>query len=631
LFCLSGPGVGSHLHVAVTVDGVVGTIVDTFTYDAPVIQQVTQANGATSGGATVTVLGMNLGNSDMSSTVLVGHSECQKTIWVSPTSLACVVPEGFGGIAGKGMDVNAVVGGIIGTYQTSFTFDAPVITSSMKPNGPTTAGSTVTINGANFASMDTTVSARIGETACIKSSWVSSTTVLCVNPVGSGAGLAIELEVSGLKGYAPRGFTYNAPVVTLLAAPNGPTFGSASITIQGSNFGVTDQSPIARVGATNCLTTSWMSDSLMHCEVAEGYAIGRDLVATVHGLSGVGDRIFSYDCPVILDARVNNVPMHGGSVVTITGSNFGQSNFQPSAFIGPTHCIQTQWLSPNTITCMTPPGGSSLLNNLDVTVVLGGCAGALPGVFYFDGADRFDPFATMTAPDGYEWAYPKFLSCEPDFTRTFGGEALSEAATLVAENGVTSVATGISIASTGIGSSNDRLFSMPLGYFLWDAVYELTVTVQGDFNIVDNVDFVFGVGDGKNFVGFNKPDRNQAQSGTYIEGVYNNAEGMLDITSVTASRLWGTVPSSTPNQAVITIRAKDSGKLLDFTFDHGGTITLLENQNNWLQQNMNPGDLSMNLELVAFRKHKDQIMQITSVTAALSGCSEAGASPVVHI
>ena len=68
----------------------------------------------------------------------------------------------------------------------------------------------------------------------------------------------------------------------------------------------------------------------------------------------------------------------------------------------------------------------------------------------------------------------------------------------------------MSCSSSGLVAVNakpDRLFSIPLGIFLKDAEYTVTVRIDGDFSIVPGVDVLFGVGNGTNFVGALKPWR----------------------------------------------------------------------------------------------------------------------------
>jgi hypothetical protein len=69
-------------------------------------------------------------------------------------------------------------------------------------------------------------------------------------------------------------------------------------------------------------------------------------------------------------------------------------------------------------------------------------------------------------------------------------------------------------SSSGLVAVNakpDRLFSIPLGIFLKDAEYTLTLSLTGDFSMVPGVDVLFGVGNGSSFVGALKPWRGNVE------------------------------------------------------------------------------------------------------------------------
>jgi hypothetical protein len=78
------PWKGKNNHVAVTISAVVGTRSVGlgngrgvgFTFDAPVPTDLRPANGATSLGSTITLLGMSFGTTDVSSTAALGETAC---------------------------------------------------------------------------------------------------------------------------------------------------------------------------------------------------------------------------------------------------------------------------------------------------------------------------------------------------------------------------------------------------------------------------------------------------------------------------------------------------------------------------------------------------------------------------
>jgi hypothetical protein len=87
--------------------------------------------------------------------------------------------------------------------------------------------------------------------------------------------------------------------------------------------------------------------------------------------------------------------------------------YSPVAYIGPTKCGQTTWISGTSVICSSPPGGESLLAQLTVRVDLGFNTGSLANIAYIDDASRFDPFSTCPCSGDSERADLLYLRCRP--------------------------------------------------------------------------------------------------------------------------------------------------------------------------------------------------------------------------
>ena len=98
-----------------------------------------------------------------------------------------------------------------------------------------------------------------------------------------------------------------APSVTHTNVTNGPSSGSASISLSGVNFGENDQTPTAHVMMTVCDTTSWSSTTGLVCENAGGSGVGGFLSVRVTSavLAGTDSGLFTYDCsPIVIILQV---------------------------------------------------------------------------------------------------------------------------------------------------------------------------------------------------------------------------------------------------------------------------------------------------------------------------------------
>jgi hypothetical protein len=106
----------------VTVGGLVGTLLGRwqFSYDAPAVSFTRGANGAHTGGATVTVGGLNFASIDPSATVsLELYVPCSSASWTSATTLACVAASYGGGTSRTAV----AVGKLVTTLRRQFSFD----------------------------------------------------------------------------------------------------------------------------------------------------------------------------------------------------------------------------------------------------------------------------------------------------------------------------------------------------------------------------------------------------------------------------------------------------------------------------------------------------------------------------
>lgn len=105
--------------------------------------------------------------------------------------------------------------------------------------------------GSNFGTADYSPCARVGDSPCLVSQWVSDTSIYCQVPPGLGDTLPVLVLVGGQCGGLTACFTYNSssacfasdesePLWSKVTPAAIPTTGGALITIEGVNFGVFD-------------------------------------------------------------------------------------------------------------------------------------------------------------------------------------------------------------------------------------------------------------------------------------------------------------------------------------------------------------------------------------------------------
>jgi len=365
--------------LSVAVSGLTGQIVGVFSYDAPAVTFAGRFNGATFGGTSITLSGINFGASNRSPTIRVGFTECTTTSWRSNTAVLCQLADGYAASQSIALSVH----GLIGTSFQQFSYDSPSITALGIPNAAGSGDVHVTLVGFNFASVDPSLTVRVGMTQCGTSGWTSSTAARCRLPnSGSGLGLNVAAEVFSKISTGVALFSYDAPVITLVTPiANAATTAGITISLIGANFGQINFSESAQIGSTACTRTSYLSDTMLLCSVPPGSGGALKATFSRQGAVGTMCNAFTYDSPVITEVVTLNGPAKSGAVVTIRGTNFGPSGSSPTGFVGNSVCANTAWITPTTIECLTAMGTRQ---NHMLGVVLTGRVGTSSSTFTFD-------------------------------------------------------------------------------------------------------------------------------------------------------------------------------------------------------------------------------------------------------
>ena len=157
---------------------------------------------------------------------------------------------------------------------------------------------------------------------------------------------------------------YDEPVVTGVNPNHGPTGGGSKITVLGKNFGVQDSRPTVSIGHTPCTLTVWQSDSSIVCTVPAGQGRDHLIEATIIGAHSKENALvrFSFDSPVVSALSPSNIPPTDAIALTLYGEAFGGPDSVLNAFIGPTKCLKTSWVSSTALTCTTPAGTGAAKN-----------------------------------------------------------------------------------------------------------------------------------------------------------------------------------------------------------------------------------------------------------------------------
>jgi len=191
--------------------------------------------------------------------------------------------EGHSGMSGT-LTVNAVAG--------------PTITSVSPATGPTSGGTTITINGTNFASG---AAVTIGGRAATNVTVVNASTITAVTPLGPANELAsqpLEVVVTNADGQSvtkAQAFAYFVPPpsITSLTPSAATTSGGTTVTIKGAGF-TTAVVTTVKFGGT-AATNVTIVDAVTMTVTAPAHAAGTvDVTVQVGSQSTTKSSAFAY-------------------------------------------------------------------------------------------------------------------------------------------------------------------------------------------------------------------------------------------------------------------------------------------------------------------------------------------------
>jgi hypothetical protein len=399
LVATSPPGTGT---VDVTVSTIYGTsatsMADRFSYSStpmpgPTITSLSATSGPSGGGTTVTINGSNLANATVAfgsrSNLATVHSDTGSQIVVTTPSFALSSP------------MDAVFVFVTTPFGTSanppeFTYTLnPEITGLGPASGPTTGGTSVTINGADlgdatgvlFGTMTATIISD-AESQIVAVSPPGTGTVdvtVTTNPalsfVYSGPSLTSALSTADHFTYAMSSVA--APAVSGISPAAGFAWGGTVVTISGKNLA----NATAVTFGTNAATITSNTATQIVATSPVGAGTVDVTVTTAGGTSSTtpADQFIYVPGPAVTEVSPPAGPAAGGTAVTISGTNLANAS---AVYFGAN--LATILSDTATQIVAASPAG---IGTVDVTVVTASGDSAVSP------ADQFN-YATLTIGTG---------------------------------------------------------------------------------------------------------------------------------------------------------------------------------------------------------------------------------------
>jgi hypothetical protein len=238
---------------------------------------------------------------------------------------------------------------------------APTLTSVSPASGPTAGGTTITLTGTNFVSGATV---RVGGVAATNVAFASSTRLTARTPAGTaGARDVLITNPNGQAAVRVGGFSYTTTSTALTATSvsplSGPTSGGTVITVTGTGF--VSGATIA-IGGTAATGVTFLSATQLRAttpaKAAGGYSV---IVRNPSGQTANTPVGFTYTgstpppptstTPSADTVSPRSGPTTGGTLITVTGSNFVSG---ATIKIGGVAATSVTFVSSTRLTARTP-------------------------------------------------------------------------------------------------------------------------------------------------------------------------------------------------------------------------------------------------------------------------------------
>lgn len=253
-----------HAYALATGSATVSACVGSVCGSAPVTLSASQllitslSPAAGSVGTAVIVAGTGFGATQGTSTVTFNGVAATASSW-SSTGIVVTVPIG----ASTG-NVVVTVGSATSNGGAFTVISGPVITGLSPAIGA--PGTSVTLTGSNFGSMQGSSTVTFNGAAATVSTWSDTSIVASVPALASTGNVVVSVS-----GVASSGALFTVTGIANVTPQNGPI--STLVDIAGSGFGTTQGSGVASINGTPMNVVSW-SDSQIFAAVASGTTTG---------------------------------------------------------------------------------------------------------------------------------------------------------------------------------------------------------------------------------------------------------------------------------------------------------------------------------------------------------------------
>lgn len=242
----------------------------------------------------------------------------------------------------------------------------PTATIVSPASGTNAGGTSVTITGSGFSTLDTTnpAAVKFGDTNAKSFTVVSDIKMTAVTPAGTNGAAVVTVTNTTGTSSGKLSFIYRAPLTATFdsvigAKPGGGTV--VAVAVEGGTIGATlkefsGEKVVAKVGDANALV-SWVDESNVKITIPASTKTTEQKITLVHdGVIGPLSTSTVRYAPGVTSVLPAKVSTAGGGSVTITGVGF--SSDVTDVTFGDTKATSFSVASPTQIIAVVPAGES---------------------------------------------------------------------------------------------------------------------------------------------------------------------------------------------------------------------------------------------------------------------------------
>jgi DNA-directed RNA polymerase subunit H (RpoH/RPB5) len=358
--CKTSAGVSKSLKLVVTSGNTRSSLSLALSFDVPGVKGALPSNLQSVLAAWVTVLGIGFGTElGYSQQGQIGETSSQATRWISDSSLACKSH----GLPSNRLEAVITVGASISAMSSAVSYDGPSLSSLSRTNVRPVLGQIIKFDGFNFALIDISSTARLGETACGKTAWLSATTIMChVSQFAQTYGTSSAVVSVGMliPGTRTEAWSADVPSPVQLTAANVAPVGRGVMTLHGMRIAQRSLSAQAGAGHTACESSRWISETTLACTSASGVGGSMIMRMTVCMQVGSITEFSSFDLVALKSSTNTNSPKLVPLRLSIVyGAGIGRSAYTSVVSVGGSGCETSVWVSETSILCRVTSGTQS--------------------------------------------------------------------------------------------------------------------------------------------------------------------------------------------------------------------------------------------------------------------------------